>query len=55
VDEAEQPALDASLRAGSPTAHKARKRKAEIHRTKLDIINQVFSDLKADGRAVLMI
>ena len=32
--------------------------KAEIHRTKLDTINQVFSDLKAgkiDGRAVLMI
>jgi propanol-preferring alcohol dehydrogenase len=31
--------------------------KAEIHRTKLDNINQVFSDLKAgkiDGRAVLM-
>jgi len=31
--------------------------KAEIHRTKLDTINQVFSDLKAgkiDGRAVLM-
>jgi len=31
--------------------------KAEIHRTKLDHINQVFSGLKAgkiDGRAVLM-
>jgi propanol-preferring alcohol dehydrogenase len=31
--------------------------KAEIHRTKLDTINQVFSDLKTgkiDGRAVLM-
>jgi propanol-preferring alcohol dehydrogenase len=31
--------------------------KAEIHRTKLDNINHVFSDLKAgkiDGRAVLM-
>ena len=31
--------------------------KAEIHRTKLDNVNQVFCDLKAgrvDGRAVLM-
>jgi propanol-preferring alcohol dehydrogenase len=31
--------------------------KAEIHKTKLDNINHVFSDLKAgkiDGRAVLM-
>jgi len=31
--------------------------RAEIHKTKLDNINQVFSDLKAgrvDGRAVLM-
>jgi D-arabinose 1-dehydrogenase-like Zn-dependent alcohol dehydrogenase len=48
---------DARLQSSDWAACRACKVRAQIHRTALDNINQVLSDLKAgkiDGRAVLL-